>query len=399
MSAGLIGWLASVSGADWHWFLKILAGNDTLLNKSHQAGLYIPKPVVFDLFPEIAASDDVNPRQSFPVHIDSHGDYTVATAIWYNNKTRNEARITGWGGKKSPLLDPDSTGSLCIVAFHRGGTGNSDGCRVWLCSTPDEEDTILDRCGPVEPGEGIFYEPAKFEKVTFATLPKDTPCRMTEEQLPESWRYMFPEAVDIVSRAVANLPSALTLSPDKRLVRRRDCEFEIFRSIEALVVLPRIRERFATVDLFVNFANSVTNRRKSRSGASLELHAKAIFDEESLAYSYDEISENRKRPDFLFPSAEAYHRSTFPADKLQMLGVKTTCKDRWRQIINEADRVRDKYLLTLQEGVSPHQFAEMKAERVSLVVPTRLQARYPESVRPHLVSFQDFIRITKIKCE
>lgn len=398
MSDGLAGWLASVSGPEWRWFLKILAGNDTLLNKSHQAGLYIPKPVIFDLFPTVASSPEVNPRQSFPVHIDSHGDHTVATAIWYNNKTRNEARITGWGGKKSPLLDPEATGSLCVLAFRREGGDNADSARVWLCSSVEEEELILERAGPVEPGEGIYYYPARFEKASFLAVQKDLPCWMTAEQLPEEWRYRFPEAIEIVSQAVRNLPSTALLSADKRLVRRRDCEFEIFRSIEEFVVLPRIKEGFATVDLFVNFANSVTNRRKSRSGVSLELHAKAVFDEESLPYSYDQISEERKRPDFLFPSADAYQRRSFPAVKLQMLGVKTTCKDRWRQIINEADRIPQKYLLTLQEGVSPNQFAAMTAENVVLVVPATIQSRYAESIRPHLVSFQQFIELTKAKC-
>jgi hypothetical protein len=399
MSDGLSGWLASVSGPQWRWFLKILAGNDTLLNKSHQAGLYIPKPVIFDLFPAVAASAEANPRQSFPVYVDSHGDFTVATAIWYNNRTRNEARITGWGGKKSPLLDPDATGSLCVLAFRREGVGDADSARVWLCSSVEEEDLILDRTGPVEPGEGVYYDPSRFEKASFVAPQKDLPCWITAEELPEEWRYHFPEATEIVSRAVRNLPSAALLSADKRLVRRRDCEFEIFRSIEEFLVLPRIKEGFATVDLFVNFANSVTNRRKSRGGVSLELHAKAVFDEENLSYSYDQISEERKRPDFLFPSADAYHSRTFPAEKLQMLGVKTTCKDRWRQIITEADRISHKYLLTLQEGVSPNQFAAMTAEKVALVVPSTIQSRYAESIRPHLVSFQQFIELTKAKCQ
>jgi hypothetical protein len=187
-------------------------------------------------------------------------------------------------------------------------------------------------------------------------------------------------------------------SPDDRLLRRRECEFELFRSIEDLVVLPRIREGFATVDLFMSFAHSVTNRRKSRSGASLELHAKKIFDEEALPHSHDEISEGRKRPDFLFPSAEKYRSPSFPTERLRMLAVKTTCKDRWRQILNEADRIPTKHLLTLQEGVSPHQFEEMQAAGVALVVPRRLHSKYPPEMRQHLVTVTDFIAITKAAC-
>lgn len=43
-----------------------------------------------------------------------------------------------------------------------------------------------------------------------------------------------------------------------------------------------------------------------------------------------------------------------------MLAVKTTCKDRWRQILNEADKIHQVHLFTLQEGVSLAQYREMR---------------------------------------
>ena len=61
----------------------------------------------------------------------------------------------------------------------------------------------------------------------------------------------------------------------------------------------------------------------------------------------------------------------FTIDKLCTLAVKTTCKDCWRQILNEADRLRDvnKYLCTLQQGICSAQMDEMQEEKVVLVVP------------------------------
>ena len=175
-------------------------------------------------------------------------------------------------------------------------------------------------------------------------------------------------------------------------MRRRDCEFAMFRMIEEGIVLPRIRSAFGDVNQFVEYANSVTNRRKARSGVSLELHAKAIFDEQRLEYSYDAVSEEKKRPDFLFPSASAYRNRRFPGNRLRMLAVKTTCKDRWRQILNEADRVEQKHLLTLQEGVSLNQFREMRKAQVTLVVPLGLHHKYHPKVRRHLLSLSDFMQ-------
>ena len=95
-------------------------------------------------------------------------------------------------------------------------------------------------------------------------------------------------------------------------------------------MLPAVRAGLASVDLSVNLANAVTNRRTAGSGLPLELHARTIFEEEGLRYSHGEVSEGKKRPDFLFPSAAAYRDARVPAEKLRMLAVKTTCKDRWR---------------------------------------------------------------------
>ncbi len=74
-----------------------------------------------------------------------------------------------------------------------------------------------------------------------------------------------------------------------------------------------------------------------------------------------------------------------------MLAAKTTCRDRWRQVINEADRIAVKHLITLQEGVSEAQFKEMQDAGIQLVVPADAQASYPAEVKPHLLTFESSI--------
>lgn len=44
-------------------------------------------------------------------------------------------------------------------------------------------------------------------------------------------------------------------------------------------MLGQIAEGFATVNDFITLANSVSNRRKSRAGKSLELHLESLFKE------------------------------------------------------------------------------------------------------------------------
>lgn len=71
------------------------------------------------------------------------------------------------------------------------------------------------------------------------------------------------------------------------------------------------------------------------------------------------------------PIPNSSNVNVYPVEQLISLAAKTTCKDRWRQIINEADRLRDrtKFLCTLQQGISTAQLDEMQEERVILVVP------------------------------
>ena len=400
MSNDVRRWMETVTGPGWFWYVKRLSGNDTLLNQAHQAGPYVPRNVVFALFPSLT-KEKKNPRAEFGASIDSHNTQAWPQAIWYNNKfyggTRNECRITNWGGRSSPLLDPEATGSICVLAFEKDEHRDAHVCCVWVCSSIEEEDAIEDRVGPIEPGLSVFYDASGLALHPITTALRDSSCVLGPHEIPDEWRLNFPDASSIVRLAVERLPTAKSDSADQRLLRRRECEYAIFRSVEETVVMPRIREGFATVDLFVDFANSVTNRRKSRSGASLELHARTIFREEALDHSHDEVSEGSKRPDFLFPSAAAYGDPAFPSEKLTMLGVKTTCKDRWRQIINEADRTPQKFLLTLQEGVSLAQFGEMQAAKVCLVVPEPLHSAYESTVRPHLLTLETFIAQTKAR--
>lgn len=187
----------------------------------------------------------------------------------------------------------------------------------------------------------------------------------------------------------------ISMDVDSRLLTRRACEFEIFQSVEAAIELPQILTGFTEMDSFLSRAQTILQRRKARSGRSLELHIREILLEEnfqeSTEFSHQPVSENGKRPDFLFPNSASYQDAGFNPNRLRMLAVKTSCKDRWRQIINEADRIPIKHLFTLQEGVSENQFNEMKEAGVQLVVPKSLHKCYPQSVRPHIQDLESFL--------
>jgi hypothetical protein len=375
-------------------FAKRLAANDTLATGAHQAGSYVPKGVAFELFPSLEMSSETNPRIAFDAEVVSHDqDPIVVNIIWYNNKTRDECHITRWGGASSPVLDPESTGSLCLFGFFAPADRDAEHCAVWLCSNPEEEDEFEHRFDVVEPGTPLSLDFSSRSQVRRQDeFEYDLPAEKLELWEGSRDGAEFPTGKELIDFVVQKYADTAKLPIDKRLLRRRDLEYVEFRRLEKAIVLPRVKDGFDGVDQFVDYANSVTNRRKSRSGNSLELHMVRIFEEEGIQdFAHDKVTEDNKRPDFIFPSISAYKNPKYPGDNLRMLACKTTCKDRWRQVIDEAPRIPFKHLLTLQQGVSENQYAQMQEAGVRLVVPKGLHTSYPKKVRPHLDSVEKFI--------
>jgi hypothetical protein len=266
---------------------------------------------------------------------------------------------------------------------------------VWVCDHEVEEDLIEDRIGPVEPGQYRLWtvNEAGYADLFTKVGKLNAPCYLEPANIPSTWLERFPTSVEIIKKTVELRPD-IGINPDKRLIKRRECEFEIFRSVEQVVELPWIKKGFDTVDEFIARAHTILRRRKSHSDRSLELHTREIFIEEGLREGVDFSTQAESefgQTDFLFPSASAYRNSAFPNNKLRMLAVKTTCKNRWRQILHEANRIPQKHILTLQEGLSEAQFREMIQAGVQLVVPSPLIEAYPKQVQPHLLTLESFI--------
>jgi hypothetical protein len=103
------------------------------------------------------------------------------------------------------------------------------------------------------------------------------------------------------------------------------------------------------------------------------------------------MTEGKAKPDFLFPGMAFYHDMTFPAELLTMLAAKSTCKDRWRQLLAEADRIEEKHLLTLEPSISIAQTDEMRQRKVQLVVPVGLHQTYTVAQRNGLMSISGMV--------
>jgi hypothetical protein len=180
--------------------------------------------------------------------------------------------------------------------------------------------------------------------------------------------------------------------PDSTLTTWMDREEVLFRTFERHLVVGRLSKGFGKdVDGFVEFSLSIQNRRKSRAGFALENHLEQILRAHHVRYSRGALTEGRSRPDFLFPGRREYHDPAFPKHHLRMLGAKSSCKERWTQVLREADKITAKHLLTLEPGISESQTAEMQRSKLQLVLPHSLHATYSARQRHWLMDLVGFI--------
>ena len=370
-------------------YCKFLSGNDTGLTGAHQAGIYISKPSIPILFDN--PGEKGNNKEKW-VKIKWQNDFeTDSRFIYYGKGTRNEYRITNFG-RGFPFLRPEYTGALFILVQN-----SNEDYQGFFLNAEDEINRFLDAFGlsPTETNRLIetgHVQPEAREKAEFdrfiESLDTDFP---PSEDMSAAARMIQDKVYDHTEFALTN--------PDVKLLDWTDMEYKLFRAIEYARYGSIITKGFPSVEEFINTANAVLNRRKSRAGKSLEHHLSEIFSRNRLQYKSQPITEGNKKPDFIFPSQEAYHDLSFPTDHLISLAAKTTCKDRWRQIINEADRLRDrpKYLCTLQQGISPAQMDEMQAENIILVVPRPYIAAYPRDKQNRIWTLMEFINYVREK--
>jgi len=210
----------------------------------------------------------------------------------------------------------------------------------------------------------------------------------------------FPQTAVFSDYARNTMPDVSSLDdPDNALLVWMEREEILFRTLEKHLLANRLhailRDGNNDTDLVIATVQSILQRRKSRAGYALENHLARIFDEYDIICTRSGITENRSKPDFIFPNIECYRDSNYLSEKLTMLASKSTCKDRWRQILNEAARIPDKHLITLEPGISENQTKEMQTSRVQLVIPTGLHSTYTKNQQAWLMNVAEFVSLVK----
>lgn len=310
---------------------------------------------------------------------------TESRFIYYGVGTRDEYRLTRFG-RGFPFLTDDNVGDLLVLVKK-----SSDFFEGYVLSSDEEI-------------EDFFAALNISSTETNGIIPKQLEQTSEDRLLDCFFAYVrslnvdFPATIDLAINARTcyltsyNITtSQIKSEPDKQILKWIESEYDLFKTIENERYAEIIRTPFPTVEDLVKTANTILNRRKSRAGRSLEHHLEEVFRIFDLIFQTQVTTENNKKPDFLFPNIESYNDPNFDDRKLILLASKTTCKDRWRQILNEADRIRTKHLFTLQQGISKNQLEEMNHYGVQLVVPKAYLSSFPTEHRANILTLKQFV--------
>lgn len=369
---------------------KFITANDTGTTGGHQCGYHVSKDA-WSMFLDDEATKGSN--IDIPIRIRWQNDFETESRFkYYGVGTRNEYRITRFG-RGFPFLNDENVGDLLVLtrfdkdyyeAFVLHTDEDIDDFFSFFNLSYDKTNQLIDVHQSELPEQKLLVLINNFV-AKYADFP-DTRTMASEA------RMCFNEANNIIARHYIDVP-------DDVLLGWLDTEYTLFKYMEDKVYSDITTKPFPSIDNFVAMANEVLNRRKSRAGKSLEHHLADIFTHNNLIFEEQVITEENKKPDFVFPNGECYHNLTFPGELLTVLGAKTTCKDRWRQVLNEADRVDDKYLFTLQQGISSNQLKEMKDYRLHLVVPHKYLTSFPKKYRGEICDLSTFIGMVKERQE
>ncbi len=368
-------------------FSKFITPNDAGVTGGHQSGFHIHKhswPLFFDQEGLKGGNKDKIVKIKWQDDIETDSRF-----VYYGTGTRNEYRLTRFG-KNFPFLTENNVGDLLVLCkvsddYYKGFVLCTDGdiedFFAALNISANTTNGIISR-GEINSQEDILLK-CYFDFIS--SLEVEFP---TTKVMADKARQCYMSANNINDRVILQ-------NPDREVLNWLDAEFQLFKRIENSRYSNFVNSPFESVDKLVIAANTILNRRKSRAGKSLELHLAEIFRRFNINFDSQAKTEGNKKPDFLFPDQDAYFNPSFNEQKLIMLAAKTTCKDRWRQILNEADRIRTKHLFTLQQGISTNQLNEMYKYDVCLVVPKPYLKNFPIEFRDRILTLDKFVNQIK----
>jgi hypothetical protein len=166
---------------------------------------------------------------------------------------------------------------------------------------------------------------------------------------------------------------------DGRLWLGLEAETAIYFSLEDAIKgqqLEQLQGAGGGLAEVTSFVMTMLQSRRSRRGHSLQNHFAFVLNEEGIPFSAQCATEPGETPDFLVPGCSAYHDLDWPSSRLRMVACKTTAKERWRQVLNEAARIPTKFLLTLDQELTKQTLDAMHSAGLRPFAPAPVISRH-----------------------
>ena len=221
------------------------------------------------------------------------------------------------------------------------------------------------------------------------------------DDMIEKFGDSFPKGIDFTRYSASTLGDLDWKGfPDQCLLDCYEREEILFKVFERYLLendLTPYMRGVLDVDAVLRITMSTFQRRKSRAGAAFEHQLEFLFKGRGIRYTAQPYTEGKSKPDFIMPSIEAYRDVCFPVERLTMLGAKTTIKERWRQVLEEANRIDHKHLITLDAAVSTEYTDSMREHNLQLVVPRPVFVSYTADQQKWLMSVGEFCEMLEEK--
>jgi len=334
---------------------------------------------------------------------------SIGSMTWYdsreNHPTRSEYRLYY---SSNEVIKSSLVGDLVIV-------GKLTDNKLAVIIAPQgstSEKQLLWLFGIAEIGTGFTVKDFSREKIDIGFAGRYILSSLgfeTEETAPDFLDQLiglfgktFPSTKIFSDFARSTVKDVSAIEePDKTLMIWLEREELLFKTLESAIVKDKLEVGFGDdgkdVDEFIRFSLSVQNRRKARAGFAFENNLALIFKINGLKYNHGAVTERNNKPDFIFPGSAEYHTPNFDTGLLTMLGVKTTAKDRWRQVLSEAAKIENKHLITLEPAISRNQTDDMIANNLQLVIPRPLFPTYSVEQQRQLLTVREFIEMINKK--
>ena len=144
---------------------------------------------------------------------------------------------------------------------------------------------------------------------------------------------------------------------------------------------------FAELDAFFM---SIAQSRKSRAGKVFEWILEELLNKR-LGYPMDgQVNIDGAKPDFVLPSKDYFDNN--PIDCM-LLTAKRTLRERWRQVVTEANKTYSYFLATIDPKVTKTQLEQAAKHKIFLVT-TKNKIHQSEHYAQagNVLSFEDFIK-------